>query len=557
MSLYIQQKVVLGVVCLTCALLEVSADEKVAAEMVAGESVAAEIVAEEKVAGESVAGEVRLRLNFKHAPVSAVLNYLSQAAGFIIVGDAVVPGEVDLISHRPLNRTEAVELLNSVISTKGFTAIVNDRFLKIVDKTSAKAQDLPVLFGKDVSKIPKTDNMVTQIIPVINANADELLKNLEPLLAEYSNVTSNKGSNALLVTDTQRNIYRIAEIVNALDKSASAVNTIRVYKLLYADPKQTEIIINKLFKDDSNSSGGQKMSEWMSRMRGRGGKGASEQQRTSATVTAVSDAHTNSLVINAPEELLAEIDALLSKLDTPSEEELIVKIFPLDEADPREVVTAIKTHYGTSTSGGSKSKQKSKSKKPQSKSGLSTGDVKVTEDIRSNSVVVSASKHNMDLIAALIEKLDQTIEKEQKLQVFPLKYADPSVVSKAISSLLAKSRSSRGGRNTKSTTSGSKSLIEGEISVVADLHSNSVAVTASENDLILVANLIAQLDIIEDAAPQVFVYKIENADLEALREKLEELYGSSRTKPSRSKTSRSFASSRTASRKNNSKSKKR
>src|SRR5712692_6335226 len=54
-----------------------------------------------------------LRLNFRGVPLEMVLNYLSDAAGFIIVLDTKVEGKVDVWSNQPLNKDEAVDLLNT------------------------------------------------------------------------------------------------------------------------------------------------------------------------------------------------------------------------------------------------------------------------------------------------------------------------------------------------------------------------------------------------------------------------------------------------------------
>jgi hypothetical protein len=46
-------------------------------------------------------GEPGLRLNFRGVPLDLVLNYLSEAAGFIIVLDAKLTGKIDAWSNQP------------------------------------------------------------------------------------------------------------------------------------------------------------------------------------------------------------------------------------------------------------------------------------------------------------------------------------------------------------------------------------------------------------------------------------------------------------------------
>ena len=62
-------------------------------------------------------------LNFRGVPLDLVLNYLSEAAGYIIVLDTQVRGKVDVWSNTPVSKEEAINILNSVLSRNGLAAI--------------------------------------------------------------------------------------------------------------------------------------------------------------------------------------------------------------------------------------------------------------------------------------------------------------------------------------------------------------------------------------------------------------------------------------------------
>ena len=74
-------------------------------------------------------GDGGLRLNFRGVPLEMVLNYLSDAAGFIIVLETKVEGKVDVWSNQPMSKDEAVNLLNSILKKNGYAAIRNGRSL--------------------------------------------------------------------------------------------------------------------------------------------------------------------------------------------------------------------------------------------------------------------------------------------------------------------------------------------------------------------------------------------------------------------------------------------
>ena len=218
-----------------------------------------------------------LRLNFHGVPVEMVLNYLSDAAGFIIVLETDVRGKVVVWSNQPLTKDEAVSLLNAVLNKNGYAAIRNDRTLTIVSRDAAKTRDIPVKREANPDSIPKNEEMVTQIIPIRYINAAQLTKDLQPLMPLTANMTANDAGNALVITDTQSSIHRMAEIVRALDTSISNASSIRVYPLKYADAKTVSSVIKDLFSGQDSGGGGRggnatdMRAQFFQRMRGGGG----------------------------------------------------------------------------------------------------------------------------------------------------------------------------------------------------------------------------------------------------------------------------------------------
>lgn len=200
------------------------------------------------------AADVGIRLNFRDAPLGDVLEYLSEAAGFVILQDVAPQGEVTVVSHQPLSADEAADLVISILHEKGYGAVRNNRILKVVPLSEAHRQYLPVRTGADAESIPRSDEMVTQIIPVRYVDAEELLETLLPLLGEDAKLTANESSNALVMTDTLSNVRRTVEIISALDTSVSTIATLRVFPLEYADAADLAEVLNDLFENAGGSS---------------------------------------------------------------------------------------------------------------------------------------------------------------------------------------------------------------------------------------------------------------------------------------------------------------
>ena len=200
--------------------------------------------------------EEGIRFNFRDVPLQTILDYLSKSAGFAIVLDAEVSGTVNVISHQLLSDDEAVQLLNSVLYDRGFTAVRNGRVLRIVSSDQAGFEPLPVIRGSDPEGIPKTHQRVTQIMPMRYATASQLIQDLQPLMPAEAIVTANASSNSIVITDTQINIRRIAEIVQALDTATLNVSTVRVFRLERASATETANLINQVFASQGTSGRG-------------------------------------------------------------------------------------------------------------------------------------------------------------------------------------------------------------------------------------------------------------------------------------------------------------
>ncbi|MGH7972416.1 MAG: secretin N-terminal domain-containing protein [Limisphaerales bacterium] len=197
-----------------------------------------------------------IHLNFRNAPLGLVLDYLSDAAGFIINKEADVKGTVDVWSKEPVSKDDAVKLLNSVLRKNGYAVTRDGRILTIISLENAKTSDLDILQGANWQDIEKGDEVVTQIIPVRYANATQLMNNLQVLLPTSASLSVNESANTLILVATKTDIRRMLRIVNALDTSIASISSIKVFPLKFADAKALATVIQQLFTQQSTPTQG-------------------------------------------------------------------------------------------------------------------------------------------------------------------------------------------------------------------------------------------------------------------------------------------------------------
>ena len=369
-------------------------------------------------------------LNFKDASLQAVLEYLSEAAGLVILNGDRADGRVTVMSRRPVEIDEAVALLDTVLKDKGYAAIRTGRTLKIVPVDEAVRENLPVHSGRDPDKVPTADKRVTQIIPIQYANAAKLRADLAPMIGIGATFTANEASNALILTDTQTNIRRIMQIIRALDENMAGAAEVKVFQLQYANASNAAKLITELFKQDQSQAGQTQMPFFM---RGRGGPGGrtgpsgreqSEEGGRQQKVTAASDDRTNTLVVSAPADLLGAIEGIVKELDSNPSAEQAVFIYPLRNAQAKNLETVLNNVF-SETSGTSSTGDAARSaaqtrrtstfgRTPVSQTVASAasdlvGQVYVVADEDTNSILVRTATKHFDRVKQIIAELDRPI----------------------------------------------------------------------------------------------------------------------------------------------------
>lgn len=441
-----------------------------------------------------------MRLNFRGVPLELVLNYFSESAGFIIVPKVDIKGRVDVWSEDPLTKDEAVSVLNNVLSRNGYAAYRSGRTLGIVNKDEMSRQPLPVKRDDDPEKIPPTENMVTQILPIKFISAEQVIKNLDSLLPTSAIVTANAGANALVITDTQINIKRVAEIIKALDTPVASVSTIKVFPLKYADAKTLATVIKDLFAPTTTAGAGAQQGGVDPRQQlfqrfgggdgggggntggGRNGSGASGGRVSAPKVVASADELSNSLIVSAPEDQVSIIEDLVKQVDVPVDDVTEIRVFKLKYANATETADMLKNlfpdlsnpsagnrgntggrggFFGGFQQGGGQTGGAAAGAAGQSQRALKQNRVVAVADLRTSSVLVTASPSMMEQIAGMFKQLDGDPAKQQKVFVIPVENADPAQIQQILQTLFptqngrtasSSGTTGRGGFGTGTTT---------------------------------------------------------------------------------------------------------
>ena len=415
----------------------------------------------------------KLTFAFKDASVEAVLQYVSSETGWIFVQHKKVSGKISAVSDADVPVSSCLTFLNAALRPLG-AVIPNPYFprspkpgdiLKVVDVDEAMRGNIEIYVGLDPDLIPVSDQIRTQIIPLKAVNVIEVNKELGALLKEAikpdGEVAISTYANSMVMTGRSDGIHRAARILNVIDVTSSGELKIRVFQLKNADATATAKTLNEVFKKEAQQA-----------ETGRSGMGG------------------------------------------------LFEMF-----------------RGRSSS--------SRSSGPSARA-LAHEMVRITPEQRTNSVIVSATEDNITIIEELIKQLDDTSAAAVRLKIYPLSYADATDAAKLITDLFSEkgqtSSSSSGSSRGSSRSSSSQPFWmrfmqrgqqggseEGsganQIRAIAEVRTNSVLVAATEQNHLIVEELVNELDRDVDDLLEVKIYRLKNAEPAEMATILKALFG--------------------------------
>lgn len=233
------------------------------------------------------------RLNVRDADIREVVETVAKITGKTMIVDPRVKGlKVTIITAGNVDYTkdQIYNIFVSALQVHKFQAIEANGVVKIVPDQQARSEYSPV----NVSNLDDYgDRYITQVIPVQNVDAQQIMNVLRPLVSPTSgHLFAVQGTNTLILHDSASNVRRISEIIDRTDKAND--EEIEVIPLEHASASEIVRILESL-----NRSGRQQQGNEVQEPR------------------YVADERTNSILLSANDRQRVRLRALISSLDRP------------------------------------------------------------------------------------------------------------------------------------------------------------------------------------------------------------------------------------------------
>ncbi len=321
----------------------------------------------------------RVKFNLQDADLAELVNHISGMTGKrFIYGSKVRNIKATVVSPTPVSLAEAYQAFLSILDANGMTVVPHGRFLKIVDSGGIVSQATPV-YSRG-APVPNEDRFITRLYRLHNVDAQEVAQLLGKFKSKEGDISVYAPGQLLIMTDTGANIRRMIRIIEEVDVGGAS-NKMWIEPVHYGSADELAKRINELFDLGRPGQPGKP---------GENGAGAG------GLVKVVPDDQSNSLIIVGQPDSYKKLLELMKRLDSKPAAEGKVHVLPLQNAVADELAKTLTQMLNGARKGG----------KPGEAGGLFDGQVQVTADKATNSLIVTSSGRDYAQMRLVVDELD-------------------------------------------------------------------------------------------------------------------------------------------------------
>ncbi len=321
----------------------------------------------------SQTGQRFVSIDFNDVDINVFIKFISELTGKNFIIDNRVKGKVTIISPAKISVKEAYKVFESVLEVHGFTTVPSGKVIKIVRMPDARSKSIETKLRAEADS--PADKIVTQLIPLTYADPTEIKRLFTPLVSKSSTILAYAPTNMVIVTDIYSNIKRLLRILKAIDVPGVG-QEITVIPLDYADATKLVKTLTSIFQSRKRPAK----------------KGVQGKQ-----VSFVADERTNTIVLVASEDQTKRVKKLIAMLDkeTPTDKGKI-RVYYLENAVAEELAKVLQDLPG----------KQSAAPKGAQKAPVISGNVRISADKATNSLIITADADDYLVLEDIIEKLD-------------------------------------------------------------------------------------------------------------------------------------------------------
>lgn len=399
---------------------------------------------------------LKISINYDDVEIKDIIKDFAYKTGRNFLVDGGISGKITIHAPHAVGVDDAYEAFIIALDSAGYTTVVEARFssgpnkgkpmlTRILGTDAAKSEPLELMDGERA--LPPTAHLVTRLVQLENVSADEMSRVIQKWISKDGDMVAYAPSNTLIITDSANNIRRIAELIQELDISAPR-QKLEVIEIQHAEAQAVLSIIQEIYGTDAAGRSSGSSTSTTGRTASQRGAAARDRKTTTGGTTAgatsavgeessfigkmIADERTNSIIVLATEKSLVEIRDLIARIDYEVDPfaQADIHVIYLEYAKAEELSSTLNSLIqqsntrttqrttGSSARGGAASRSSSAAEgaaekapsvqggQPGSLGGNFAGEVRVTHDVPTNALVVTAGRDDYSRLKRVVELLD-------------------------------------------------------------------------------------------------------------------------------------------------------
>ncbi|QOY52845.1 type II secretion system secretin GspD [Candidatus Sulfurimonas baltica] len=254
----------------------------------------------------------QVNVNFSDLAIDDFIKLISKITNKNILINHKITGVVDFVSSTPIYDDELMDIMISVLESKGFTLIQNGSLYEVVRSTEAASNNVKV---EAQDKKLRGSIMVTQAIEVKGENVDIIAAKIRYLISKTAKLMTMKESNTILITDYPKNIETIKKVIKNIDTKNESI--VKIIYIKNAEIKKLQARVADISKSLFND------------------------KVESQIVKIIVDDNINGIIVVGNKANVEKVEALVEKLDVESNISKSVEIFNLKNSDVKSVLASL------------------------------------------------------------------------------------------------------------------------------------------------------------------------------------------------------------------------
>ncbi|MCC6543224.1 MAG: type II secretion system secretin GspD [Nitrospirae bacterium] len=245
--------------------------------------------------------ERMVTLDFNNVDLQTFVKFISELTGKNFVLDEKVQGKVTVISPTKISVDDAYKVFLTVLELKGFTAVGENKVIKIFPSREAKQSGVSIV--TEERPLPDYENYETRVLRLNYISATEISRLIAPLVSKDGSSIPYSQTNTLILTDVKSNMNKLLNLIGELDK----------------EPQKGK---GGIYVHYLQNAGAEDMAKVLASLTSKSGaRPAAGQASPDATVlfeggiSITADKATNSLIIMASPEDYERLKSIIERLD--------------------------------------------------------------------------------------------------------------------------------------------------------------------------------------------------------------------------------------------------